>query len=231
MASFTVSRRQFVGGAASVGIIGAEPAAAFLPTLMQGIGVAVGLWSGYKTAEEIYNRLFGKTEQQAIVRERERIIERPYVVVPDYYRFENPYRFREFRNAEPGCTCFHRERPQFRVLLCGAGEGSVGLSSGFLIALAAAIEALSRRYATDNVSAYTRPFRYIRPPDDWRSYGDQQLGRMSGMSYDSPEASVGLQWGVPDYRTPQSVGQFIVRDRHSGVVVAEGRTPLFNHGG
>lgn len=199
--------------------------------IMQGIGTVVGLWSGYKAAEEIYNRLFGKKDQEIIVREREKIIERPHIVVPDYYRFENPYRFREFRQAEPGCECFHRQQPQFRVLMCGASQNTVGMSSGFIIALAAAVEALASRYAPDNISAYTRPFRYIRPPDDWRPYGNRGLGRMSELSYDSPEASVALQWGVPDHRVQRSVGQFVVRDRHSGVIVAEGNTPLYSHGG
>jgi hypothetical protein len=226
------SRRAFVVGASSLALPGAPtPAQAFLPALIAGIGTIVTLWNGYKMVEELYNRAFRPEQKSLVIRETERIIERPYLVTPDYYGFRNPHGFREFSEQEPGCEFFHRYQPQYRSLLCNSRDESIAFASGFIIGLATAIQVLGARYGEADICAYTRPVTYTKRLAPWSVYGNAGQGFKTEMSYHAPAGSVALQWSVPDQRNPISQGQFVVRDNHSNVIVAEGSTPSFRYGG
>jgi hypothetical protein len=226
------SRREFVLGASSLAASALPtPAQAFLPALVAGIGTIVTLWNGYKMVEELYNRAFKPEQKTLVIRETERVIERPYLVRPDYYGFANPHGFREFGSAEPGCEFFHRSRPQYRGLLCTSRNESIAFASGFVLGLTTAMQALRSRYGEADICAYTRPVEYTRRLEPWSVYGNAGQGFKTEMSYHAPAGSVALQWSVPDRRNPISQGYFRVRDNTSNVIVAEGFTPSFRYEG
>jgi hypothetical protein len=149
--------------------------------------------------------------------------------VPEYYGLRNPYRFREFADVAPGCRVTNINRPQFHGICCQGSQEAIFVTSGLMLALAAAIQALQSSYSAADACAYTRPARYWKPTQPWQSFSSDELGRTTEMSYYAPQSAVALQWSIPDRNYPASRGRFIVRDRESGRVVAEGETPLYNH--
>jgi hypothetical protein len=221
-------RRDLLLGSSALAVASAVPtnAQALAPAVLGAVRVLTTVWAGVKMAAELYNKTFPEPQRQVIIRERERIIiQNNYIFVPEYYAFENPYRFPEFRQRHPGFICGVEQGYDFQALACQGTDEAIFLPPGMIAGLQTAMAEMNTKYARDDerICGYTRPARYWQPTTRWASDG---LGAASEMSYYSPRGSVALKWVIPDRTRRVAFGSYRVGDRNSSVLV-EGRTARY----
>jgi hypothetical protein len=230
MSRNVISRRTVLGGAAAYAGATALPteAHAFLAALLAGIRTLVVLWSGYKMVEEVYERFFAE-KKALITDEVTRVYGPQYFIIQNYYQFGNPYRVPHLGSAEPGCEVAHRFQPNGTSLCCGALERPVLLPTGCIIALEAAVNELRNSQKEDNIFAYTRPIRYVRPVEPWQAIDPSGIQLKSDLQYYSTSGSVALRWLITDRNRRTCRGEYKIRDDHSNRIVAEGQTSPFTY--
>ncbi len=223
-----LTRRAVVGGAiACAGSASLPtPAQAFLPALIEAIEVLVTLWNGFKMAQEVYETFFAN-RQQLVENEVGRVYGPRNFTVDNYYRFGNPYSVPHLGDAEPGCEASHRFQPNSNALCCAALDRTVFLPTGCVIALHSAVDDMRVSLREDNLFAYTRPIRYIRPVQPWQSFDESANRFYTDVQYYSASGSVALRWLITDRGARACVGEYKVRDDYSNRVIAEGQSDQF----
>lgn len=230
MRGHVLTRRAMLASAAGYAITTALPTAAyaFWPALLAGINTLVTLWNGYKMGEEVYARFFAE-KATLVSNEVSRVYGPQNFTVDNYYKFGNPYRVSQLSSVMPGCEVSHRLQQTDTALCCGTSERPVFLPTGCIIALGSAVDELRNSLREDNIFAYTRPIRYVRPVEPWQEIDSSGMQLKSDLQYYSASGSVALRWLITDRNRRTCRGEYKIRDDYSNRVVAEGSTAQFSY--
>jgi hypothetical protein len=215
------TRRQLIaaGLASSAVVIYPTPSQAILPAVLSALRVITTLWQAYRVGEEIYQRLFGQ-RSQVVASEVTRLIGQGGAVHNEFYRLENASNSPGLNQIDPGCQYYHQSWPQYPGLCCGSQVEAIAIPSGHMVALAFAIDQLSRDgYGGQDLFAYTRPIRYYQPPEPMNDWGG---GYKSDLSYYTANGAVALQWYSIDGRDDISGGHCVIRDNRNSVIYDNG---------